>query len=576
MKDKKEVIQLLEEMAILMELSDANPFKVRAFSNAARTLQGVSDSVEKLIEEGGIYKIKGIGKGIAEVITNFVKTGEVTELNTLRESIPSGLVDMLRIPGMGPKKIKAVWEKLNITNVGELEYACQENRLVDLDGFGLKTQQKILAGIEVLKKYADRHLLSGASSEAEQIHKHIKNWSGVLRSEIAGSLRRWKETVKDIDILVSADEEDAESIMNHFASLPQVENVIAKGITKTSVLLKSGINADLRLVNDLQFPYALHHFTGSKEHNVAMREIARKQDLKMNEYGLFRGDDENIACPSETEIFENLGMQFIPPELRENYGEIEVALNHDIPQLIELQDLKGMIHVHTHYSDGVNSVEEMANACREKGYQYLVISDHSKTAFYANGLTEERIIQQHKEIDEVNNKLNDFTILKSIESDILPDGKLDYPDETLAKFDLVIGSVHSRFKMTEEEATNRILKAMENPFLTILGHPTGRLLLAREGYPVDMHQIIEAAVELNVALELNANPHRLDMDWRLLKYAKEKGVKISINPDAHRIEGLDEMRYGIGIARKGWLSREDVFNCMTANKVVEFAKNRRK
>ncbi len=574
MVDKTSVIQALEEMAILLEIKGENPFKIRAYSNAARALQGVSIAMEQLIESGELTQIKGIGKGIAEFIQALVTEGKSEELEALRNQTPEGVIEMLRVPGMGPKKVKAVWEKLSIKSLGELEYACQENRLVDLDGFGLKTQEKILAGIKLLKKYSERHLLSDVIAQAEYLLSRIQNFPGVIRSEIAGSLRRWKETIKDIDILVSAEEGNQEDIMDRFTSLPEIDMVTGKGNTKTSVRLKSGISADLRLVNEIQFPYALHHFTGSKEHNVAMREYARKKKLKMNEYGLFNESGENIPAHNESEIFSYLSMDYIPPELRENYGEIEAALAHQIPLLVRNEDIKGVIHVHSHYSDGLNSISEMAAACQSLGYSYLVLSDHSRSAAYARGLSEEQIKKQQAEIDELNARLTDFRILKSIESDILADGQLDYNDEILASFNLVIGSIHSRFNMSSAEATGRIIKAIQNPYLTILGHPTGRLLLAREGYPVDMNAVIDAAAELGVALELNANPHRLDTDWRLLKQARDIHVRISINPDAHKTEGISDIRFGVGIARKGWLRVADVLNCLTAEELIAFASRR--
>ncbi|MGA1840280.1 MAG: DNA polymerase/3'-5' exonuclease PolX [bacterium] len=572
--DKKDVIHALEEMAVLMDLKGENPFKIRAFSNAARTLQGVSEDINQLVESGEIGQIKGVGKSITEVITELVKTGKSSDLEELRASTPPGMIEMLKIPGMGPKKVKAVWEKLGISTIGELEYACNENRLIDLEGFGQKTQEKILVGIGMLKKYAEQHLLSVARGEAEALYEQVKNLPGVIRSDIAGSIRRWKETIKDIDLLISAEDNAREQIMDSFTKLPEVELIVAKGNTKSSITLKTGINADLRIVNDEQFPYALHHFTGSKEHNVAMRGHAKKMNLKMNEYGLFRDETQNVPCRTEADIFRELGMQYIPPELRENYGEIQAALNQDIPKLVEWDDLRGVIHVHSNYSDGANTIREMAEASREMGYQYMVLCDHSKNASYANGLQVDRLIVQHQEIEEINKGFNGFRILKSIECDILANGSLDYTDDVLSTFDLVIASVHYKFTMTEEEATERVLKALKNPYVTILGHPTGRLLLAREGYPINMPRVIQAAGELEVAIELNANPHRLDIDWRLLNQAKNQGVKISINPDAHRIEGINDTRYGVGIARKGWLCPEDVLNCLSADELIQFAKRR--
>ena len=574
MVDKSLIIQKLEEMTVLMELKGENPFKIRAFSNASRVLQGISDDIHELIRSGRLSEIKGIGKGITNFILEVDQSGEPEELQNLKKQIPSSLLELLKIPGMGSKKVKAVWEKLKIQSIGELEYACKENRLVELEGFGEKTQQKIVEGIELLKKYSDRHLLSEVLDVARDLRELINKLPGVFCSEIAGSLRRWKEIVKDIDFVAAADTKDHKKIMDAFTSSHSVEKISSKGVKKSSVILKNGITAELRIVSNDEFPFSLHHTTGSKEHNIVMREQAIKMKLKLNEYGLFRENGKKIDCKTEKELFERLGLSYIPPELRENYGEIEAGLHHEIPKLIEMQHIEGIIHVHSTYSDGLHSIKELVDAAHSLGYRYLVISDHSKSAIYANGLTEERIAQQFQEIDELNQTLEGFQILKSIECDILTDGTLDYSDETLALFDLVICSIHSRFRMTESEATARILKAMENPYTTILGHPTGRLLLAREGYPVNLRTIILAASDLNVALELNANPHRLDIDWRWLKFAKEKGVKISINPDAHRIEGIQDMRYGVGIARKGWLTAPDVLNSLPAEQVIRFAKSR--
>ncbi|RQW04629.1 MAG: histidinol-phosphatase [Calditrichaeota bacterium] len=410
---------------------------------------------------------------------------------------------------------------------------------------------------------------------AENILSYLSKNPDVIRCDIAGSLRRWKETAKDIDLLASALPVKHDSVMEYFTSLPSVEAVVAKGKAKSSIRLENGIIAELRIVEDSQFPYALHHLTGSSEHNIALRQYAGKMKLNMNEYGLFDQEGNNIGCKDEQDIFQQLKLEYIPPELRENRGEIEAASSGELPILITQSDIRGMIHVHSNYSDGISTISELAEACRAQGFSYLVISDHSRSAAYAGGLSVERIHQQISEIDQINKSFSDFRILKSIESDILSDGRLDYEEDVLKLFDLVIASIHSRLNMSQSEATDRIIKAMENPFLTILGHPTGRLLLAREGYPVDMKAVIEAAATLNVALELNSNPHRLDTDWRYLKQAKEQGVKISINPDAHRIEGFQDIRYGIGIARKGWLSSGDVLNCMTSEDIIRFARNRR-
>ncbi len=573
--DKTSVLSALEEMAVLLELKGENPFKIRAFTNASRALQGISDDFEILIKSERLIEIKGIGKGIAEFIRNLAETGQSEELTLLRAEIPDGLLKMLKIPGMGPRKVRAVWEKLNITSVGELAYACTENRLVELEGFGLKTQQKIADGIEMIKKYSERHLLSDIIPQAEALLVSMRKNPDIIRCDLAGSLRRWKETIKDIDMLASADAENHPAIMKYFVSLPEAERVTASGSTKSSIVMKNGITAELRLVKDNEYPFALHHLTGSHEHNIAMRQYAGKLKFKMNEYGLYDGTSHQVECGSEEDIFQALKMQYIPPELRENYGEIEAALTGNIPDLVTQQDIQGMIHVHSNYSDGMSTISELAEACRALGYRYLVISDHSQSAAYAGGLTKEKIRQQIAEIDALNETFQDFTIFKSIESDILPDGRLDYEDEILELFDLIIASVHSRLKMTRTEATDRLIRAMQIPYLTILGHPTGRLLLAREGYPVEMNAIIDAAVSLGVSLELNANPRRLDTDWRYLKQARDRGIKISINPDAHRIEGFQDIHYGIGIARKGWLTRTDVLNCLSAEEFYEYSRKRR-
>ena len=574
--DKKQVAAKLKEMVVLLELQDENRFKVRAYQNAARTLETLSEDLGTLIAEGKLMEIRGIGSAMAEKITSIYQTGSHPEYDKLRAGIPDGLLELLRIPGLGPRKVKLLWEKLDISTIGSLEYACQENRLLGLEGFGPRSQQKILDGIEMLRKFKDRHRLSDARLAAEELQKTMSNFPGVIRCEIAGSLRRWRETVKDIDILASAAEKDAPAIMQKFVSLPAVETVSARGHTKSSVVLKSGIQADLRVVTDAQFPFALHHFTGSKEHNIALRARAKNLDCKINEYGLFHGD-ELLACGNEEEIYQKLGLRFIPPELRENLGEIEAAEKGELPHLVQAEDIQGMLHVHSQYSDGVSSIPEMADACRRGGYRYLLICDHSRSSFVAHGLTEERVAEQHREIDRLNAAAdNSFRILKGIECDILPDGRLDFSDEILATFDAVVASIHSRFNMTETQATDRIIKAMRNPYVTILGHPTGRLLLARDGYPLNIPAILRAAAELGVAIELNANPHRLDLDWRFCRQAREMGVKISINPDAHRLQGLEDMRYGLGIARKGWLRKEDVLNAGSLQDFRRFAAARRK
>ncbi|MFH1873747.1 MAG: DNA polymerase/3'-5' exonuclease PolX [Pseudomonadota bacterium] len=567
--DKHHVANILYEMSQALEIKGDNPFRVRAYQNAARIIESLPGDLEQMLKSGELAEIKGIGSHLLDHIQEILKTGELKEHKHLMKSLPPGIFEMLKIQGVGPKKVAVLWKELAISNVGELEYACKENRLLELPGFGVKMQEKILAGIAYLKRFADQHLYETALFAAQKILEKIKKQKGVIKAEIAGSIRRHKEIVKDIDILVAT--KNPEPIMQAFVSLPEVESITAHGQTKSSVLLANGIAADLRAVTEEQFPFALHYFTGSKEHNVAMRALAKAKGLKLNEYGLFK-KDKLLACKNEAELFKTLGLVYIPPELRENQGEIPAAARAKLPDLVEQKDLKGVFHVHSNWSDGLATILEMAKASQKIGYKYLGLSDHSRSAQYAGGLKPEDIKKQHQEIDEVNKKLKGFTVLKGIECDILADGSLDYPDSILKSFDFVIISIHSRFNMPEAEMTKRIIKGMQNPYAKILGHPTGRLLLAREGYKIDIPKIIEAAAKNKVAIEINAHPQRLDLDWRYGKFAKDKGVKIVISPDAHDAEGLQHMAYGLGIARKGWLEKSDILNCLPLDEVKKYFK----
>ena len=564
--NKLEVSKILEEIGILLELKGENPFKFRAYHNASVTVEALEEDLDKAIEDGTLAEQKGIGKGLYEKIVELNNTGRLKYYEDLKKEIPSGLLEIIRIPGVGPKKAKALYDELGISTVGELEYACMENRLIDLHGFGETTQAKILKGIEYYRKGMGHHLFNVALKDAERLLSLLEKNKDIKMRSIAGSIRRRKEVIKDIDIVASARHERVGSVMDFFTTLPDVQSIVAKGDTKSSVILNSGINADLRIVSDSEYPFALHYFTGSAEHNTAMRSRAKKFGLKLNEYGLFKGE-KSLQCKSEEEIFKALGLTYIPPELREDKGEIEAAEQGKLPELIEPSDIKGIFHVHTTYSDASMTLHEVVKLAQGAGYQYIGISDHSKSAYYAGGLTEEKLRAQHDEIDGLNSKLKNFYIFKGIECEILSDGSLDYSDEILAEFDFVIASVHSRFNMSEEEMTKRIIKAISNPYTTMLGHPTGRLLLSREGYKVDLHKVIDAAAEKGVVIELNAHPYRFDLDWRYCKYAKEHGVKVSINPDAHHMGDLSNVAYGVGIARKGWLTSRDVLNTMTLGEI---------
>ncbi|MGK7344347.1 MAG: DNA polymerase/3'-5' exonuclease PolX [Candidatus Nitrospinota bacterium M3_3B_026] len=571
--NKSEIAAALHELGDILELMDENPFKVRAHHNAARAVEALSEDLGELIESGKLTSIKGVGDKIAEKIETLAKTGKLPELDEYHKKIPDGVFDMMKVSGLGPKKVKALWDNLGITTLGELKYACNENRLIELSGFGAKSQENILKGIEHLEKFAGRRLLPEAMASAAALLEWLKKEKSVIRAEVAGSVRRARETVKDIDIVCSS--KTPKKVMGHFVKAPDVMEVVSHGETKSSIILDTGFPADLRVVSDEEYPFALHHFTGSREHNTIMRTLAKSKGMKMNEYGLFKGE-KLLACADETAIFKKLGLSYIPPELREGLSEVEDAGKGKTPELIEQKDLKGLFHVHTEYSDGLNTVEQVARACMERGYSYVGISDHSRSAGYAGGLSIDDLKRQSDEIDEVNEKLSGFRIFKGVESDILMDGSLDYPEKVLKKLDFVIASVHSGLNMDEEKMMKRIIKAIENPYTTMLGHPTCRLLLAREGCRVDMAKVIDACAENGVIIELNANPHRLDIDWRLLPRAKEKGVLIAINPDAHRESGLDHAAFGVLAARKGGCAKKDILNTLSAGKVAEELDKKRK
>jgi DNA polymerase (family 10) len=573
--DKKEIADILDEIGTLLELRGENPFKSRAYHNASRIVGALTKDLEQIVETGELQDIKGIGKGLAETITELVRSGKSKYHHELQSSLPAGLLEMIRIQGLGPKRVKILYDKLNIKSVDQLQKAAQQHKLAALDGFGEKSEENILKGIETLSKHADQHLFPLAEEAATRILDALRKQKGVIRCEIAGSLRRRKEIIGDIDIVVSAKPADTAKIMRAFTSHPDVESLIGQGETKSSVMLKSGIHCDLRIVSETEFPFALAYFTGSKEHNIEMRSRAKQFGWSLNEYGFSElGADEKrgkakrlIQCKTEEDIYRSLRLAYVPPELREHMGEIEAAADDAIPELIELNDLRGTFHCHTTYSDGANTLAEMAAAARELGWEYLGIADHSKIAAYAGGLSDEKVKQQLREIDKLNGGFNGFKFFKGTEVDILPDGSLDWNSGVLERFDYVVASIHSKFKMTEAEATRRTIKALKNKYVAMLGHPTGRLLLEREGYPVNMIEVIDAAADYGKMIEINAHPSRLDLDWRLCKYAKEKGVKVCINPDAHNIDGLKDVRYGVGIARKGWLERKDVVNTLSVKEV---------
>ena len=566
--DKQKVAEILEEIAVLLELKDENPFKIRAFQNGARVVEGLEEDLEKLIQENKLTSIKGIGEHLAKTIQELVETERSKEHSQLKKEFPEGVLAMLSIQGLGPKKVKVLYKKLHLKSIQDLEKACQEHKLLKVEGFGEKTEENILKGIEHLKKNIGKYLFPKAQEEAKKLVDYLSSSSKVKHISIAGSLRRCKDSIKDIDIVVSS--EHPQDIMKIFTAYPFTDRILAQGDTKSSIILQAGINVDLRVVNDTEYPFALLYFTGSKEHNTVMRGIAKDKNLKLNEYGLFKGT-KNIPCKTEADIFKALGLTYIEPELRENSGEIEAAHEKKLPDdLIELKDLQGTFHNHTTESDGVNTLEQMVEKAMSMGLTYFGISDHSQAAYYANGLKPDRVKKQWKAIDALNHKLKNFRILKGTEVDILSDGSLDFPDSLLAEFDFVIASVHSKFNMTEKDMTQRIVKALKNKYVTMIGHPTGRLLFEREGYPVNLFELVTIASDYGKAMELNSHPARLDIDWTICKYAKSKGVPVSINPDAHRTSGIEVLRFGVGIARKGWLTEKDVLNTRPLKDIEKF------
>lgn len=554
--ENTQVSELLSEIGVLLELLGENTFKVRAYDRAARTVDAYAGRIGDL-DEKQLQEIPGIGRAIAEKIRTYCTTGKLPYVDELKSKIPAGLVEMLRIPSLGPKRAKLLYDKLHIDSVDALRLACQENRLMELDGFGEKSQAKILEGIRMFSTFQDQHLLANVLPLAEAIVAHLKKCRAVMRIEIAGSLRRRKKIVKDLDIVVSS-KRPAE-VSEAFVRADGVTEIIGQGETKTSVRLNGKIQADLRVVADDEFPYALHHFTGSKAHNIAMRSLAKDRGLKISEYGVFKGT-KRLPAKDEESFFKIFGLGYIPPELREDRGEISAAMEGTLPALVTEKDLKGVFHVHTNWSDGNADLETMVKAAAERGYDYISITDHSKTSSYAKGLTVDRLKKQISDIATLNKKKIGIRVLAGSEVDIMPDGSLDYDDDLLSKLDVVIAAVHSHFGMNPDEMTRRLCRALAHPEVDILAHPTGRLLLTRQGYDFDWEEVLKCAAKHGKAIELNAHPQRLDIDPVHAKRAAELGVPISINPDAHKVSGLDDMRYGVWAARRGWLTKKDVLN----------------
>lgn len=573
---KEEVALILDEIATLMELRGENKFKCLAFQKGARAIQQLSGDLEEVVNAGRLGDIPGIGATLQGTITQIVNTGTVQVYEELKAAIPPGVIQMLRLPGIGPKKVKAMQEA-GFTTIDDLKKGCESGQIAKLKGFGDKTAAKILEGITFINEVGNRVRIDLALPVASELIEAVRAMPGVIRAELAGSIRRRRDTAKDIDIIASS--ADAAPIMEAFVALPIVKQIVAQGETKSSIVVQKLVNgervimnADLRVVEDKHYPFALVYFTGSKDTNIKMRQRAIDRGLRLNEYEL-AGDGKAVKCKDEAAVFNALELDWIPPEMREDTGEIELAATRKgMPKLIEVKDIRGVFHNHTTASDGANSLEEMALAAKALGLEYFGVGDHSQSLTVANGLTPERVRQQWKEIDQLNAKLKGIRILKGTEVDILADGRLDFDDDLLAQFEYVVASVHSLFQMPEPEMTARIVRAISHPHVTMLGHATGRLLLRRDGYKVNLDRVLDAAAKHGKMIEINAQPMRLDLDWVYCKRAKTLGVPLVINPDAHHTSELALYPFGVDVARRAWLEAGDVFNTKPLKDVLKALK----
>ena len=575
---KDEIAGVLEQIATLLELKGENPFKIRAYANAARAMETFGGNISNLQDEEALAKIPGIGKSIADKIKELAATGSLKYLEELRAEFPAAILQLFSISGLGAKKIKALYDKLHISSIEQLREACETGRVAELPGFGETTQIKICKAIEERAKHSGYFQFAQIAQEAETLKSDLAGHPDALQVDVAGSYRRRKEIVHDVDLVVATKKSDA--ITKFFVVHPLVESIIAQGPTKSSVRLRSGVQCDLRVVSAAEYPFALAYFTGNKEHNIELRSRALQRGWTLNEYRLAplppnpktkkKTPAEKIPkVDDEVDLYRAVDLDFIAPELRENSGEFEAAEKHSLPRLIEQENLRGTFHCHTTASDGHNTLEEMAEAAQALGLEYLGIADHSRSSIQARGLDEAKLRAQGAAIRKLNKKFDRFRLFAGVECDILRDGSLDFEDKVLSELDYVVASIHSVFNLREPDMTRRVIRAMENPFVTMLAHPTGRLLLKREPYQIDIPAILDGAAETGTWVELNAAPKRLDLDWRWWPRAKEKGVKCVIDPDAHRAERLQDLWFGIGIARKGWLTKEDVVNCLPLGKIEQ-------
>ncbi len=569
----REIADLFNEIADILELRDENVFRVNAYRRGAQNIEGLSRAVEDVAAEGALLELPGIGKDLAAKIAEYLESGEIDYLNELRRETPQVLLDMLRIPGIGPKTAVRLQAELGINSLDELRHAALEHRIQELPKMKAKTEENILKGLEFLSRASARTPIGVALPLAERIVAALAELPEVKKISVAGSLRRFRETVGDIDILVTS--RSPEKVIGRFTHLDDVERVLAEGATKGSVVTRDRIQADLRVVEEASYGSALNYFTGSKEHNIRLREMAIQKGMKLSEYGVFK-KDLRVAGKTEKEVYRALGLPYIPPEIREDSGEIEAARAGTLPALVELGDIRGDLHCHSNYSDGVATIEEIAAAAKKRGYSYMLITDHSKSLHIANGLSPERLRKQLAEIDRINAKLRGFKLLKGSEVDILPDGSLDMDEALLARLDVVYVAIHSKFKMPRDAMTKRVVRALENPYSSVLAHPTGRLIGIRDAFEIDMQEVNRAAARTGTAIEINSHPARLDLDAANCRAAAAAGVMIGIGTDTHVLPELDYMSYGIGTARRGWLTKANILNTRTARELLAIVRKKRR
>ena len=554
-----EISKIFNDIVNILKIKDENRFKIRAYERVAATIENLPMEVETLYNLGKLDEIPGVGEAISKKIEELIKTGKLEYYENLKQKIPSGVLELLNIPEIGPRKAKLFYEELDIDNVEKLEKAAREHKLQTLPGMGEKAEKKILKGIQLINQGKQRTLLGIALPIAEKMVMQLKSLPEIDQIDIAGSLRRRKDTIGDIDILVSSNH--PEKVMEQFTHLPEVKEVLAEGLTKSAILTQQNVHVDLRVVELDSFGAAMQYFTGSKAHNVRLREMAVKKGLKINEYGVFQArNNKKIAGKEEQEIYRKLGLQYIMPELREDRGEFEAAQKKQLPKLVTIEDIKGDLHTHTSDSDGLNTIDEIVEAAKKKGYEYIAITDHSQSLYVAGGLTEEKLLKQIEQIETINKNLNNFVVLKGIEVDIKSDGTLDFPDSILERLDIVIAAIHTGLKQERGKLMERLTKAMRNPLVNIIAHPTGRIIGYREPYDIDVQELIKIAAETHKVLEINASPERMDLRDIYVKSAREEGVLLAIGTDTHQLSSLDNMTYGISIARRGWLEKSNLIN----------------